>query len=97
MKAVMIVYNHGISEEVAELLEANGVRGFTRWEEVHGRGSRGGEPHLGTHVWPANNAAILAIVEDEQASPLLAGVRRIDAAAGEQGIRAFVWPVEGGA
>ena len=94
MKAVMIVFNHGITEELDELLETNAIRGYTRWEQVQGRGSKSGEPHMGTHVWPGMNSALLAVVEDGKVESLLAGVRRIDEVAGKQGIRAFVWSVE---
>ncbi len=94
MKAVMVVYNHGITEEVDEALEQLSVRGFTRWVDVHGQGAQKGEPHLGTHIWPSLNAVILTIIEDEKVEPLLKKVQEINVDAEEEGIHAFVWNVE---
>lgn len=94
MKAVMIVYNHGITEEVAEALEALKIRGYTKFLNVHGQGSEKGEPHLGTHIWPSQNAVVLTIVKDELVEPLLEKVNQINQEAEEQGIHAFVWNIE---
>ncbi|MDD5609842.1 MAG: hypothetical protein PHY57_15095, partial [Ignavibacterium sp.] len=71
MKAVMIVYNHGITEEVDEALEQLNIRGFTRFLDVHGQGSEKGEPHLGSHIWPSKNAVILTVIEDNLVDGLL--------------------------
>lgn len=94
MKAVMIVYNHGITEEVNEALEALGIRGYTKFLNVHGQGSVKGEPHLGTHIWPSQNSVIITIVDDNQLDPLLEKVKAINQEAEEQGIHAFVWNIE---
>ncbi len=94
MKAVMIVYNQSISDEVYEALDNVHIRGFTRWVDVHGRGSESGEPHYGTHIWPSLNAVILTVVEEDRVEPLLNEVRRINQLAEAEGIRAFVWAVE---
>ncbi|MFZ6034275.1 MAG: PG0541 family transporter-associated protein [Melioribacter sp.] len=94
MKAVMIVYNHGITEEVDEALEKLSIRGFTRFINVHGQGSDKGEPHLGTHIWPSQNAVVLTVIEDDKVDPLLEEVRQINREAEEQGIHAFVWNIE---
>ncbi|MDI6780032.1 MAG: P-II family nitrogen regulator [Bacteroidota bacterium] len=94
MKAVMIVYNHGITEEVDEALEQLSIRGFTRWVDVHGQGTEKGEPHLGTHIWPSLNAVVLTVIEDYKVEPLLDKVRKINKEAEEEGIHAFVWNIE---
>jgi len=94
MKAVMIVYNHGISEEVFDALEILGIKGFTRWSNVHGQGTNKGEPRMGTHIWPSQNVVLLTVVEDEKVDPLLEKVKSINEEAEEQGIHAFVYNVE---
>ncbi len=94
MKAVFIVYNQALTERVDELLNHIGARGFTQWQDVMGRGSEKGEPHMGTHTWPALNSAILSVVDDDKAEELLAGVDKLNQAAEAQGIRAFLWNVE---
>jgi len=95
MKAVFIAYNQALTDAVNNLLDRRGIKGFTRWEEVHGRGSHTGEPHFGSHTWPAVNSAILAITEEEQVKPLLASLKKLNAKAEQQGLRAFVLNIEG--
>lgn len=94
MKAVMIVYNHGITEEVAEALETLQIRGYTKFLNVHGQGSEKGEPRLGTHIWPSQNAVILTVIDDKKVDALLNEIRKINTEAEEQGIHAFVWTIE---
>lgn len=94
MKAVMIVYNHGITEEVEEALENLNIRGFTRFLNVHGQGSEKGEPHLGTHIWPSQNVVVLTVIKDELVDSLLEKIKEINKEAEEQGIHAFVYNVE---
>jgi len=94
MKAVMIVYNHGISEEVDGALEELKIKGFTRFLNVHGQGSEKGEPHLGTHIWPSQNAVVITVIKDELVDSLLEKVKAIDKEVEEQGIHAFVWNIE---
>ncbi|MDD3558047.1 MAG: hypothetical protein PHW27_05685 [Melioribacteraceae bacterium] len=94
MKAVMIVYNHGITEEVDEALEQLNIRGFTRFLDVHGQGSEKGEPHLGSHIWPSKNAVILTVIEDNLVDGLLKKIEDINKEAEEQGLHAFVWNIE---
>ncbi|HAB54766.1 MAG: hypothetical protein A2499_03720 [Stygiobacter sp. RIFOXYC12_FULL_38_8] len=94
MKAVMIVYNHGITEEVDEALNKLNIKGFTRFVDVHGQGSDKGEPHLGTHIWPSKNAVVITVIDDNLVESLLEKVKEINAEAEEQGIHAFVWSIE---
>lgn len=94
MKAVMIVFNHGITEEVHEALEGLEIRGYTKFLNVLGQGSEKGEPHLGSHIWPSLNAVVLTVIKDELVDPLLEKVKEINQEAEEQGIHAFVWNIE---
>ena len=55
MKCVFIVYNQANTERVEYMLDELGIRGFTFFEQVQGRGSRDGEPRRGTHTWPEMN------------------------------------------
>ncbi len=94
MKAVFIVYNHGITEEVEEILHTLEIKGFTRWLGVHGQGSVSGEPHFGSHIWPSENAALLTVIEDEKVDPLLDQIKETNKMVDEQGLHAFVFNVE---
>ena len=59
MKGIFIAYDQAYNMEIADALETMGVRGFTMWQDIAGRGSYSGEPHLGNHAWPTMNNAIL--------------------------------------
>lgn len=94
MKAIFIAYNQAYNQEIVDLLEGLGQRGYTVWSEIGGRGSVSGEPHLGSHAWPTQNHAILTAVSDELAPRIMAGLREKDAANEALGLRAYVLPVE---
>ena len=94
MKSVMIVFNQALTSRVEYLLDELGIRGFTFFEEVQGRGSVDGEPHRGTHTWPEMNSAVITIVPDEKVDELLLTVRKLDARNKAVGVRAFVWNIE---
>jgi nitrogen regulatory protein PII len=93
MKAIMIIYNQAHTEKIEYLLDKLEIKGYSLWENVQGRGTSTGVPHLGTHAWPEINKSILAIVEDQVVDKVLEIVKKIDAINDEVGIRAFVWDV----
>ena len=95
MKAVFIVYGQPLSQPIGNLLDKLNIRGFTRWDEVQGRGGKKGEPHYGTHAWPSKNGAILAIIDEQKVNDLLEALRHINEQAEQQGLNAFVWNIEG--
>lgn len=94
MKAIFITYNQAFNEEIVEVLENCGQRGFSRWTEIQGRGSTTGEPHLGNHAWPTLNHAIISMVEDEKVANIMSEVEKKAVQSSELGLRAFVLPVE---
>jgi nitrogen regulatory protein PII len=93
MKAIMIIYNQAHTEKVEYLMDKLGIKGYSLWENVQGRGSETGVPHLGTHAWPEINKSVLTIVEDGLVDTVLAKVKKIDEVNTEVGIRAFVWDI----
>jgi len=95
MKAVFIAYNQALTEAVNSIFDRHQIRGYTKWADAQGRGTDTGEPHFGSHTWPAMNSAILAIIEEERVEPLLESLKKLDAKAEQQGLRAFVWNIEG--
>ena len=94
MKAIFVAYNQAYNQEIVELLEGLGQRGYTVWEGVGGRGSVDGEPHLGNHAWPTQNHALLTVVDDAKVPAIMAHLRDTDAANKDLGLRAYVLPVE---
>lgn len=94
MKSVLISYDQAHQENVLEALNETSVRGYTFFEGVGGRGSKTGEPHLGSHAWPSMNSAIITVIEDSQVEPLLKRLRTLDVDNPLLGLRAFVWNIE---
>lgn len=93
MKAIFIAFNQAYNDEIVELLERHGQRGFTRWNDILGRGGVDGEPHYGNHAWPVQNMAILTVVEDDLVAPVMDDLQDTDKNAPDLGLRAFVWDV----
>lgn len=94
MKSVLITFDQAHYERIIAVLNRLNCRGYTRIEQVQGRGSDKGDPHLGSHAWPAMNSAILSVVDDDRVSPLLEALRALDHHSPQLGLRAFVWNVE---
>lgn len=93
MKAIFIVYNQALSEKVEYMLDRLEIRGFTKWNDIHGRGTIDGNPHMGTHTWPELNAATLTIIEDEKVEIVMEKIKKLNSINEEVGIRAFVWEI----
>jgi nitrogen regulatory protein PII len=93
MKAVFIVFNQAHTERVEYMFDRLGIRGYTWWTSVHGKGSETGEPRMGTHTWPEMNSAAITIIPDDKVDGLLEKIRKLDDINQEVGIRAFVWDI----
>ena len=94
MKAVLIVHNMAIDEEVNSALSALGIDCYTKFTKVLGKGKVSG-PHLNTAVWPGANNATLVIVEQEKAAEIMQKIREMAAQSyGREGLKAFMWQIE---
>lgn len=96
MKSVLITFDQAHYEQILATLDRLNCRGFTYLDKVQGRGSVKGEPHFGSHAWPAMNSAIIAVVEDQRVDPLLEALKEMDQRKEQLGLRAFVWNIEKG-
>lgn len=94
MKSIFIVYDQAYNMEVVDALEEIGCRGMTMWQDIAGRGSATGDPHLGNHAWPTMNNAVMTFVPDEKVDEILAIVKAMDEESPALGLRAFVWNIE---
>ena len=94
MKGIFIAYDQAYNMEIADAIEKIGVRGFTMWQDIAGRGGFSGEPHLGNHAWPTMNNAFLAFVPDDKVDAILEEFKKKDEETPDLGLRAFVWNVE---
>lgn len=93
MKAVFMACNQSMYDAVMDIMNDMELRGFTGWEELIGRGSKDGEPHLGNHAWPTMNSALISVMEDDKAAEFLKRLKQLDENNGKQGLRAFAWSV----
>ena len=50
MKSVFITFDQAFYERIMALLDRQGCRGFSYWQQVQGRGSKTGDPHYGSHA-----------------------------------------------
>lgn len=94
LKSVFIAYNQAYHNLILRILDKQSLRGYTSWNHIQGRGTSEGEPHLGSHAWPAMNNAMLVVVPEDRLEKLLSALRTLDEKTPEQGLRAFVWSVE---
>ena len=89
MKAVWIMHDVVLEDDVQDLLDELGVVGFSRWKRMTGRGPKSGA-RMDNHVWPGANAGVVAVVEDEMASRLMGRLQILrDEAGGKTGVWAF--------
>jgi nitrogen regulatory protein PII len=94
MKSIMITYDQAFQERIVDLLSRSNCRGYTCWQQVQGRGSKTGEPHLGSHAWPSMCSAIMTVVDDNKVENLLKSLHALDKETEMLGLRAFVWNIE---
>ncbi|KAA6350800.1 hypothetical protein EZS27_001788 [termite gut metagenome] len=94
MKSILITFDQAHHEHVVALLDRMNCRGFTCLETVQGRGSKTGEPHYGSHAWPAMCSAIITVVDDNKIDSLLKSLEEMDKKSERLGLRAFVWNIE---
>lgn len=90
----MIIFNQALSEEVIELFDELEIRGFTKMNDLQGRGTTTGEPRMGTHTWPALNNVIYTFMQKEKAEKMISALNKLNANAEDQGLKVFSWDVE---
>ena len=91
MKAIMIIFNQALSEEVISLLDEKDIRGFTKFNDLQGRGTETGDPRMGTHTWPALNNAVLCVTTASKTRELLEELKVLNSSGVDQGLKAFTW------
>jgi nitrogen regulatory protein PII len=93
MKAVLIVHNVAIDNDVNEALESAGIHYYTKFTDTLGRGELS-EPHLNTEVWPGVNFGTFVVTDEAKAKALMDGVRKLRERLASEGIKAFMWEIE---
>ena len=93
MKMVMVIYNEALDNEMMEILEVAAVKGYTKVSKSFGRGISSGI-HLGNDIWPGLNNILYVACEEPQVKKILSGVRSLKSRVGQEGIKAFVLPID---
>lgn len=94
MKAIMIIFNQALSEEVLTVLDELEIRGFTKFNNLQGRGTESGEPKMGTHTWPALNNSLICFTPEEKSKELLSSLKALNSSGMDQGLKAFLWDAD---
>jgi hypothetical protein len=93
MKAVLIVHNMAIDEEVNEAIASADIDSFTKFPNTLGKGKLS-EPHLNSDVWPETNCCTLVVTDPEKAAKLMKIIGQMRTKLGEEGVKAFLWSIE---
>ena len=93
MKAVWILHDIVLTDEIQGLLDEMGIVGLSRWKRMTGRGPGSGT-RMDTHVWPGANSGPLAVVDDDVAARLMGRLQMLrDEVGARSGVWAFTTPV----
>jgi hypothetical protein len=93
VKALWIIYDMVLDDEIVKMLDEVGITGFTRWPRLTGRGPKSGA-RLDSHVWPGANAAVMTVQDDQAVSALMAKLQSLRNDVGAKtGVWAFTSPV----
>ena len=93
MKAVLIIHNTAVDDEINEALASAKIDSFTKFPNTLGRG-RQSEPHLASEVWPETNCCTLVFTDPEKAAELMRVITVLRSRLGSEGVKAFLWSIE---
>jgi len=93
MKMLLIIGPRERHAELVRLIEVAGVHAYTELTQVTGEGLTGKK--LGTPEWPDRSTLLFSIVPDDRVTALKASLKEFKTVLyPEEGLRAFVLPVE---
>ena len=93
MKAVLIMHNVAIDEEVNEILESVDIDCYSKFTNILGKGKIS-EPHLDTDVWPGTNYGTFIVTDQPKAREIMDKVRKMREKLGSEGLKAFMWEID---
>jgi len=73
MKLMLVMYSGSRPHLVPQLLDQEGVHGYTELRGAHGAGRTG--RHEGTRAWPGETAVFFSMVEDKHVKGLIDALR----------------------
>ena len=66
---VLLIVDQGVEPDVMEVLEARGLRHFTRFSDISGAGETGRRE--GNPIWPGLNTVLYLVMNNDQIQPLI--------------------------
>lgn len=93
MKGILIIYAPALECFVMGALENAGQKKYTKADGLLGAGGSS-EPHLDTNIWPGTNSVLFVAADERTKALILTEVAKIKKQYSEQGIKAFVFPLE---
>lgn len=93
MKFIFLVYDSALNEMVIDELAKVGATKFTQLPKILGSGGTA-EPRLNDGVWPGTNNGLLIGCDDELAVKVMAAARKLRQENPQEGVKAFVLPLE---
>jgi nitrogen regulatory protein PII len=93
MKAIMIIHNQAVEADVTEALESLGVKSYSKFTDVLGRGQLS-EPRLNTDVWPGTNIATFIVTDQNKAKEIMQQIAQMRLNLGKEGLKAFSWQID---
>jgi hypothetical protein len=93
MKAVLIIHNVAIDEQVNEALVSIGINCYTKFTNTLGKGMLS-EPHLNTDVWPGENYGTFVVTDQAKGKEIMDKVRQMREKLGSEGLKAFMWEID---
>jgi hypothetical protein len=93
MKMLILIGPEGRESDLRDLIARHSVHAYSEFRHVIGEGETG--RHLGTSVFPGRSVVIFTVVPDNRLAELKTALAEFRKGLyAEEGIRAFVLPVE---
>ena len=92
MKKVEIIANLSVEEEVMNIIEEAGLKGFTKIPVVHGNGRT--NPKKGDSVCPEENFMLMIYTEENMAAIIKSRIKELKEKFPNEGIKYYATTVE---
>ncbi len=92
MKKIEIIANLSVEQDVMDMLEKAGVKGFTKIPVVHGAGNS--NPKMGDSVWPEENFMLIIYTDEYMVPAIRDKVKELKEKFPDEGIKYFAIEVE---
>ena len=92
MKKIEIIANLSVEEDIMNMLEEAGVKGFTKIPVVHGTGRT--NPKMGDSVWPEENFMLIIYTDEYMVPTIKSRVKELKEKFHNEGIKYYAVEVE---